>query len=70
MSEYDILIEKNNLVNSDEWQRIRKLQLDRIVNLSTGNTDPLIIVVMLLNIENTDKWSEDFNSRKEKENKE
>ncbi len=70
MSEYDILIEKNNLVNSDEWQRIRKLQLDRIVNLSTGNTDPLIIVGMLRNIANTDKWSEDFNSRKAKENKE
>lgn len=70
MSEHDILIEKNNLVNSAEWQRIRKLQLDRIVNLSTGNTDPLIIVGMLRNIANTDKWSEEFNSKKAKENKE
>lgn len=70
MNEKEILIEKNNLVNSAEWQRIRKLQLDRIVNLSTGNTDSLIIVGMLRNIANTDKWSEEFNSKKAKENKE
>jgi hypothetical protein len=70
MSEKDILIEKNNLVNSDEWKRIRDLQLDRIVTLSTGNTDPLIIVGMLRSIANTDKWREDFINRKGKENKE
>lgn len=67
MNEKELIILKNNLVNSQEWEQIRELQLNKIVELSTSNIEPLVIVGMLRNIANTDKWAKEYISRKEKE---
>ena len=41
---------KHNLASSDVWRQIKLIELDKIVNLSAGITDPLIIKGMLRTI--------------------
>lgn len=60
------LAEKNQLVNSQQWERIKKFQLENIIRLSGGDTDPLIIKGMLKNIHDTDKWEKQFEVEKNK----
>ena len=46
------------------------IELNHIVKLSAGNLDPVLIVGMLRNINNIDKWEDDFLSKKKEQNKE
>lgn len=66
MDDKEILTECKNLVFSPEYKRIRELQLDRIVELSIGNIEPLELKGMLRNIAETDKWALRFDKEKKK----
>jgi len=54
MQETDKL--KDKLASSDVWEQIKTIELNRIVNLSDGITDPLIIKGMLRTIYDIDNW--------------
>ncbi len=62
----DILIEKYDLVMSEEYSKTRSYQLDNIVRLSNTDINPLILQGMLKNIYDTDKWKSDFESERKK----
>lgn len=62
----DILIEKYDLVMSEEYSKTRSYQLDNIVRLSNTDINPLILQGMLKNIYDTDKWKNDFESERKK----
>lgn len=62
----DILIEKYDLVMSEEYSKTRLYQLDNIVRLSNTDINPLILQGMLKNIYDTDKWKNDFESERKK----
>ncbi len=66
MPDLDLLTEKNNLITTPVYKRIRELQLNNIVELSNSQTDPLIIKGMLKNIYDTDKWENEFKLEKKK----
>lgn len=66
MTDLDLLTEKNNLINTPVYKRIRELQLNNIVELANSQTDPLIIKGMLKNIYDTDKWENEFKLEKKK----
>ncbi len=66
MADLDLITEKNNLVNSPVYKRIRELQLNSIVEMANKQIDPLIIKGMLKNINDTDNWENDFKVTKKK----
>lgn len=70
MADLEELTKKYGLVQSEQWKQIREVELNHIVKLSVGNIDPLIIIGMLRNINNIDKWEDDFLSKKTAQNKE
>lgn len=70
MADLEELTKKNELVQSEQWKKIREIELNHIVKLSVGNIDPLIIIGMLRNINNIDKWEDEFTSKKTAQNKE
>lgn len=47
---------KNQLASSDIWKQIKQIELDKIVNLSDGITDPVIIKGMLKTINDIEHW--------------
>jgi len=66
MSEKENLERRNQLANSKEWAEIKQNQLERVLELSRGQTDPLILKGMLLNIADTDRWKKQFETEKNK----
>lgn len=64
--ERDELVIRHRLVTSEEWQEIRKRALDKVVKLSKGASEPLIIQGMLNLIDDVDIWEEDFQREHEK----
>ena len=61
------LANKYKLICSDEYQEIRKLQLDHILSLVNSSIEPLVIKGMLKTITDTDKWEAEFRAEKDKE---
>ena len=47
---------KHNLASSDIWKQIKQIELDKIMNLSSGITEPLIMKGMLRAINDIDNW--------------
>ena len=47
---------KHDLASSKEWKQIKQIELDKIVNLSAGVIDPLILKGMLKTIYDIDNW--------------
>lgn len=70
MADLEEITNKYELIKSEQWQKIRMIELNHIVKLSAGNLDPVLIVGMLRNINNIDKWEDDFLSKKKEQNKE
>lgn len=66
MDNKELLTECKDLVYSAKYKRIRELQLNRIVELSIGNIEPLELKGMLRNIAETDKWAGRFDKEKKK----
>ena len=62
----NILIEKYDLVMSEEYSKTRSYQLDNIVRLSNTDINPLILQGMLKVIADTDKWKADFENERKK----
>ena len=60
----NILIEKYDLVMSEEYSKTRSYQLNNIVRLSNTDINPLILQGMLKVIADTDKWKADFENEK------
>ncbi|MBR1620283.1 hypothetical protein IJ674_10390 [bacterium] len=60
----DILIEKYDLVMSEEYSKTRSYQLENIVRLANSDINPLILQGMLKVIADTDKWKADFESER------
>ena len=70
MADKDILVEKFNLVGSDEYQKIKKYQLENILKLANSDIEPLVLKGMLKTISDTDKWENEFWTEKKKLKKE
>ena len=66
----ELIAEKNRLIQTKEHKRVRELQLNDILQLSLGNTDPTEIKGMLKLIKLTDNWGNEFNklAKKNEEN--
>lgn len=47
---------KHNLASSAEWKQIKQIELDKIVYLSSGVSDPLMLKGMLRTIYDIDNW--------------
>jgi len=62
-----IIADKYNLICSDEYQAVRKLQLEHILSLVNSSIEPLVIKGMLKTIADTDKWKAEFLAEKKKE---
>jgi hypothetical protein len=60
----DLIVEKYELVKSKEYQRIRQLQLELI--LQNRNIEPLELRGMLKLIAKTDEWENEFLKFKER----
>lgn len=70
MNNLELLIEKNNIVNSLLYKRLRDLQLKYILDLSNHSIDPLLIKGMLKLINDTDKWADEYiNAKTKQENR-
>lgn len=65
MTDTKDLIEKYNLVTSNEWKEIRRRMLDYIVTLGNSATEPLMIQGMLNIIGKIDNWEIEFLREKE-----
>jgi len=57
---------KYKLLCSNEYQEIRKLQLEHILSLVNSSIEPLVIKGMLKIIADTDKWESEFLAEKNK----
>lgn len=68
MNELDILKEKSELIESDEYKKIRSYQIEKIIDLSTSEIDEKELKGMLKLIKNTDNWLNDY-EKKLKNNK-
>lgn len=66
MDKYEELTKKYELITSNEWLKIREIQLNHIVSLANSAVDPLVIQGMLKNISDTDKWKSDFLAEKQR----
>lgn len=62
----DILIEKYDLITSENYLKIRSYQLDNIVKLANSDINPTLIQGMLKLIADTDKWKTDFINEKKR----
>lgn len=62
----DILTEKNDLISTEEYSKIKSYQLENILKLSNSEINPLILQGMLKVIADTDKWKSDFVNAKKR----
>ena len=62
----DFLIEKYDLITSNEYLKIKSYQLENIVKLANSDINPLILQGMLKLIADTDKWKTDFINEKKR----
>lgn len=62
----DILTEKNDLISTEEYSKIKSYQLENILKLSNSEINPLILQGMLKVIADTDKWKSDFAGAKKR----
>lgn len=67
MSNLELTIEKNNIINSPIYKRLRDLQLKYILDLSNHSIDPLLIKGMLKLINDTDRWADEYIKTKTKQ---
>lgn len=67
MSNLELIIEKNNIINSLIYKRLRDLQLKYILDLSNHSIDPLLIKGMLKLINDTDRWADEYIKAKAKQ---
>lgn len=65
-SDLDLLQKKAELIEGNDYKRIRQLQLERIVNLSNTQIDPVIFKGMVKMIYDTDQWKDDYTKAKKK----
>lgn len=56
----ELILKKRILTKSEDYQQIRKLQLDHIAKLSNASIEPLLLKGMLKLIDDTDKWEEEY----------
>lgn len=47
---------KHSLASNENWKMIKHFQLDKIVSMSAGVTEPLLIKGMLRTIFDIDSW--------------
>ena len=62
----DILTEKNDLISTEDYSKIKSYQLENILKLSNSEINPLILQGMLKVIADTDKWKNDFVNAKKR----
>lgn len=62
----DILTEKNDLISTEDYFKIKSYQLENILKLSNSEINPLILQGMLKVIADTDKWKSDFVNAKKR----
>ena len=62
----DILTEKNDLISTEDYSKIKSYQLENILKLSNSEINPLILQGMLKVIADTDKWKSDFVNAKKR----
>lgn len=62
----DILMEKNDLISTEDYSKIKSYQLENILKLSNSEINPLILQGMLKVIADTDKWKSDFVNAKKR----
>lgn len=67
MADIEILREKFNLVKGDDYKKIRKHQIDKIISLANSDVDPLILKGMLKLIAKTDEWQCDYEKETKKQ---
>jgi len=58
--EFDLAKLKADLANSIEYKKIRDLQLNKCLELSKSDIEPLELKGMLKLIASTDSWTEQF----------
>lgn len=58
-----LLKEKADLVSSSTYQKIRKFQVEKIIDLSTTDIEPLEVKGMLKLIKHTDGWVDEYNKK-------
>lgn len=64
MIDFNELQYKYDLVTSKEWYSIKQRMLENILQLSNSDISPLIIQGMLKVINDTDKWEDEYNREK------
>ncbi|MBR1775948.1 hypothetical protein IJ750_02600 [bacterium] len=62
----DTLVEKYDLIVSEQYLKIKSYQLENIVKLANSDINPLILQGMLKLIADTDKWKTDFLNEKKR----
>ena len=62
----DILTEKNDLISTEDYSKIKSYQLENILKLSNSEINPLILQGMLKVIADTDKWKSNFVNAKKR----
>ncbi len=62
----EILSEKYDLIESEEYSKIKSYQLENIVKLSNSDINPLILQGMLKLIADTEKWRNEFINEKKR----
>lgn len=64
--EFNLKRDRFDLISTDIFKKLRKMQLDMIVQLSMGNIEPLEVRGMLRLVGKTDEWRNDFIKIKDK----